>query len=136
MENNSLSEIVANKIFEFDNKKYELICFCIMPNHAHLLIDTMNYSPEGIENEGTTKDYYLTDVLRLLKGNTSRKCNLFLNKKGTFWQAESYDHFVRDRKELQRIINYILFNPVKANLCNKIDEWRWSYIKEGYNEFM
>ena len=55
LENNSLSEIVANKIFEFDNKKYELICFCIMPNHVHLLIDTMNYTPKELEKKGSTK---------------------------------------------------------------------------------
>ena len=74
--------------------------------------------------------------MRLLKGSTSRKCNLFLNKQGTFWQAESYDHFVRDREELQRIISYILYNPVKAKLCNEIKDWKWTYIKEEYNEFI
>ncbi len=136
LENEELSKIVSNKLFEFDNKKYKLICFCIMPNHVHLLIDTKHYTPKELEKKGSAKDYYLADIMRLVKGNTSRKCNLILNKTGSFWQAESYDHFVRDRNELYRIISYILYNPVKAKLCNEIKAWKWTYIKEEYNEFI
>jgi putative transposase len=135
LEKDELAKIVADKLNEFDGNKYELICYCIMPNHVHLLIDTMNYTPETIDNKGTTNEYYLTDVLRLIKGSTSRKCNIFLEKNGKFWQAESYDHFVRDRNELQRIISYILQNPVKANLCNNWYDWKWTFIKDKYNEF-
>jgi hypothetical protein len=31
-----------------------------------------------------------------------------------FWQAESYDHRVRDEREHLRIVAYIENNPVKA----------------------
>jgi len=135
IENEHVAKIVADKIHEFDNLKYELICFCIMPNHVHLLIDTMNYTPEKLNNKGSTKEYYLTDVLRLIKGNTSNRCNKILNREGRFWQNENYDHFIRDRNELSRIISYILHNPVKANLCSEIKDWKWTYINPEYNEF-
>jgi hypothetical protein len=44
----------------------------------------------------------------------------------TFWQDESYDHWVRDEEELQRIVLYIEQNPVKAGLCRTPADWRWS----------
>ena len=122
-------KIVADKIHEFDGEKYKLIAYCIMPNHVHLLIDTFNFSfnSGGSENKSSTKYYYLTDILRLIKGNTARYCNQILNRSGKFWQSESYDHYVRNQNELGRIIEYILDNPVKANLCNERSDWKWSY---------
>jgi REP element-mobilizing transposase RayT len=34
---------------------------------------------------------------------------------------------VRDHKELMRIVNYVLNNPVKAGLSEKWEDWKWSY---------
>jgi len=49
------------------------------------------------------------------EGATARQANLILGRTGeTFWQAESYDHWVRDASEWRRIASYIENNPVKA----------------------
>ncbi|MBU2583853.1 MAG: hypothetical protein KKH32_00820, partial [Bacteroidetes bacterium] len=69
----------------------------------------------------------VTEILRKLKGSTANKCNKLLNRSGAFWQHESYDHVVRDIKELQRIVKYVLNNPVKAGLCEKWEDWKYSY---------
>jgi REP element-mobilizing transposase RayT len=43
-------------------------------------------------------------LLQSLKGATARQANLLLGRTGeTFWQAESYDHWVRDESEWDRI---------------------------------
>jgi hypothetical protein len=39
-----------------------------------------------------------------------------LGRKSTFWMGESYDHIVRDVKELAAFRNYIGGNPAKAGL--------------------
>ena len=52
-------------------------------------------------------------------------------RSGASWQEESYDHVVRDGKELDRTIWYLLNNPVAAGLVKDWREWRWSYVKEG-----
>jgi putative transposase len=54
------------------------------------------------------------------------ECNRKLNRRGVFWQEESYDHCVRDDEELERIINYIEQNPVTAGLVDRPDLWRFS----------
>ena len=41
-----------------------------------------------------------------------------------FWQHESYDHVVRDPHELERIVEYVMMNPVRAGLPE-----RWFYRK-------
>jgi putative transposase len=62
-----------------------------------------------------------------LKGVTAREANRFLGRTGeSFWQRESYDHWVRDSGELERIVAYIEDNPVKAGLVVRAEDYRWS----------
>ncbi|MDQ6701490.1 MAG: hypothetical protein M3Z36_15020, partial [Acidobacteriota bacterium] len=43
-----------------------------------------------------------------------------------FWQAESYDHFVRDEWEFKRIATYIENNPVRAGLVARAEDYAFS----------
>jgi REP element-mobilizing transposase RayT len=62
-----------------------------------------------------------------LKGATAREANRILGRTGeTFWQAESYDHWVRDNSESERIVTYIENNPIKAGLVERPEEYPWS----------
>jgi putative transposase len=45
---------------------------------------------------------------------------------GQFWQAESFDHWVRNEGQFVRVKKYIEHNPVKAGLVSKIEDWPWS----------
>ena len=49
-------------------------------------------------------------------------------KKGAFWQHESYDHVVRNEKEFERILAYIVNNPVKAGLVADWQDWPYTYM--------
>jgi len=105
-----------------------------MSNHVHLLFDSTGYNQSSVTNiSGKTKDYPVADTMRLLKGSTSRFCNLALKRAGAFWHKESYDHYVRDDDELYRIIEYILNNPVKAGLVKQWEEWKFSYVNVSHH---
>ncbi len=110
-----IASIVMQEIHRLNTNRYDLLAFCLMPNHAHLLIDTSYFN------------HPLADTLRLLKGRTSRACNQALNQTGAFWHAESYDHVVRDEPEFERIFLYILNNPVKAGLVSDWETWPYTY---------
>src|SRR5699024_1910282 len=69
LKENGIAEIVADKIHDFDEQKYLLICYCIMPNHVHLLFKL----PDRDESRST---YPVTSILRLMKGATAREANL------------------------------------------------------------
>jgi putative transposase len=92
--------------------QYELRAWVVMANHVHVLLLPL-ISPSRL--------------MQSLKGHTAREANLILGRTGRkFWQAESYDHWVRDDSELERIAAYIESNPVKAGLADSADKYRWS----------
>jgi hypothetical protein len=69
-----------------------------------------------------------------VKGYTAREANRLLGRTGQpFWQAESYDHWVRDDRESDRIKAYIENNPVRAGLvANAADYARLCPIMPDY----
>lgn len=69
----------------------------------------------------------LRRITQSLKGYTAREANRLLKRtRQTFWQDESYDHWVRDEAELGRIVTYIEWDPVRSGLVASPEEWRWS----------
>jgi len=64
-----------------------------------------------------------------IQRNSANHADKVLGRTGAFWQHENYDHFARDEKELERIIKYVLHNPVEAGLTNDWSKWKWSYCK-------
>jgi REP element-mobilizing transposase RayT len=116
-----VAAVVEEAIHYRDSRAYDLISFCIMPNHVHLIC-----APLKRENG---EFYGLAEILQSLKRHTARQSNLILKRSGSFWQDESYDHVIRDEAELERTIKYILYNPVKANLVQEQRDWKWAYCR-------
>ena len=74
------------------------------------------------------KDIYpLGSIMHSFKLFTARSANKFLDRSGAFWQHENYDHIIRNRDELIKIVEYVLYNPVKAGLTNYTDSYKWNY---------
>jgi putative transposase len=126
-----IAEIVIEQIHQHDGKWYELQAYCIMPNHVHLLLDTgLQIENHSGADPFLSGEYVQLDrIMQSIKGTSSRYSNQFLNRTGTFWQKDSYDHFVRDPLEWSRIRAYILNNPVKAGLVDDWEKWEASYCK-------
>ena len=122
-----VADLVTESIRYRDGKEYDLFAYCVMPNHVHLLIRLLDLS-EKVSRRGSSR-YLLANVLENLKWYTALKANKILSRSGAFWQHESYDHVVRDDVELERIVRYILNNPVKAGLVRDWDSWKWSNCK-------
>jgi len=127
----NLAQIAVESLLFWDNKRIEVICFCIMPNHIHAVIRTMR--PDEVEGG---IEVALNSIMHSIKRHSANQCNKLLNTAGRFWQEESFDRLVRDRNELSRIISYIINNPVKAGFCNTPKDWKWNYVKHDYNEFI
>jgi len=128
-----IAEIVAKEIHSLSGYRFRLMAYCIMPNHVHLLIESL--VRELPNHRGESAKYPVTDTLRLLKGRTARACNLELKRTGSFWQHESYDHIVRDDEELEPTILYILNNPVKARLVDEWKNWSFTYVSPELGEW-
>ncbi|HAP36011.1 MAG TPA: hypothetical protein DCQ28_08740 [Bacteroidetes bacterium] len=128
--NNWLSDSrIANVVFDAihfrDGIKYDLICFCIMPNHLHLVVEIL----EKHKIIADVSSKYLTKVLQSLKSYTAIKSNRILQREGQFWQSENYDRVIRNEKEFEEVINYVVNNPVKAGFVSDAKNWQFTYCK-------
>lgn len=107
-----------------------------MSNHVHAVFAPFlsasglreEFQPEGLRFISPHPP--LAAIMKSLKGYTARQANRVLGQEGTFWETESYDHVVRDAEEFERIVKYILDNPVKAGLVKDWRQWRWNYRRE------
>ena len=106
------ARIVKDALLFFDQERYSLEAWTVMPNHVHVLYET---SPR----------YPLDKVLHSWKSFTSKEINKILGRRGILWQEEYYDRFVRNAKHYANCVSYIEENPVKAGLCKTRQEWKW-----------
>ncbi len=111
--------VVATLRRGLDMGLYDLRAFVVMSNHVHVL-----FRPQRP----------VSRVLQWLKGTTARDANRMLARTGRpFWQRESYDHWVRDGRELERIAAYVESNPVEVGLTADRSQYRWSSAWETAN---
>lgn len=125
LERPDLAQIVMNSLLHFAGERYELRAFVVMPSHFHWVfrpLDEWVGAFSGPQCRRSPRE----QIMHSVKAYSSRKCNEVLSRQGAFWQAESYDHWVRDSDELERIIRYIEDNPVKARLARMPEDWRFS----------
>ncbi len=113
LKNPTVAEMVEESLMFYDEKKYRLFAWCIMPNHVHAVLHIFPRQD-------------LSEITHSWKSFTAHEANKILKRTGKFWQSESFDRIVRDEAEFYRTIEYILENPVKAGLQN----WRWVGVKD------
>ena len=134
--------IVRENLYHHHGVKYELIAWCIMSNHVHVVLQPLETTAAGAHapvSEAIGSDSHsrhsdelrddrspLSAIMHSLKSFTANRANAVLGRTGRFWQAESYDHWVRDLDELERIVAYVIGNPVKAGLCHEPRLWQFS----------
>jgi REP element-mobilizing transposase RayT len=119
-----IAQTVQNALHYHDEQSYDLYAFTIMYNHVHLVFRHLTYANK---NEKLGNKYPVTDILHSIKSYTALECNKILDRKGRFWQSESYDRVIRNKDELEKTIWYTLNNPVKAGFVDQWQEWAYSY---------
>lgn len=122
LEQPELAASVVNSLRFFHNQRYHLIAFVVMPSHFHWLFRPDDDWVSTLSKERSPREV----IMHSIKSYTAHECNVLRGQHGVFWQDESYDHCVRDEDELERILNYIELNPVKAGLCARREEWPYS----------
>ena len=110
MRDERIASMIADAITHFDGERYGLLAWCVMPNHVHALLTLT--SGERIER-----------VIHSWKSYTSKEANKLLRRGGEFWQEDYFDRSVRDSRELQQTIEYVLNNPAKAGLVD------WPFVR-------
>ncbi len=128
-----IAGIVKNKLHELDGKMYRLLCYCIMPNHVHMLIDLsggLSYADPLRAQIPKNEIGYYPKIMNLVKGSTAYHINRYLGQKGKFWQRDSYSRYIRNEKHLFRVISYTLNNPFKAGICSPNEKFPHNYMAQ------
>lgn len=92
--------------------RYDLRAWCVMPNHAHVLVRVWNWP--------------LAKMLQNWKSISGVFANRIIGRSGTFWQREYWDVFMRSEEQEVKAIRYVENNPVKAKLCRAAEGWPFS----------
>lgn len=114
-----IAKLVEDTLFYYEGRHYQLVRWCIMPNHVHVIVEPKN-------------TYSLSTILKEWKSYTAHEAKKILGVTGPFWMQEYFDRYVRDMNHYNNAVVYIDANPVKAGLVRKPSEWRWS---SAYWEF-
>lgn len=125
-----VADQVAHSLHYRNGRVFRLDAFSIMPNHVHVLFKPLVAKLLEGARDADHGYYSLASIMQSLKGFTAHSCNRLLERDGEFWAHESYDHYVRDNEEWQRMVAYILNNPVKAGYVREWRDWKWSYRRE------
>ena len=129
----------------------EVLGFCLMGNHFHLLI-TMR--PEDEVSDEEVKESFLcrygdeytlkagqipfyrqkwtslSEYVKEIKQSFTRMYNKKRRRKGTFWAERFKSVIVEKGETLINCLAYIDLNPVRAGLVDRPEEYRWSSL--GY----
>lgn len=89
------------------------LSWVIMPDHFHGLLKL---------HKGN-----LSHTIKLLKGRVARDLNIQRGRSGKVWQEGFYDHALRKHEAVQPIVDYIVYNPVRAKLVSTPNQWPWVY---------
>jgi REP element-mobilizing transposase RayT len=117
-----IAPLVVEALGYRDGKVFDLYAYCVMPSHVHLVCTPCRAA------DGSTAS--LATSLQSLKRHIARQANMLLARTGRFWCEESYDHVVRNEEELERIVIYVLNNPVTAGLVADWRAWPWSWARD------
>ncbi len=104
----AIASMVVDALRHFNGDRYRLLAWCVMPNHVHAVVQPNS----GVE---------LPQILHSWKRHVARQANLILNRSGEFWQAEYFDHLIRDEDDLRHAVEYAWSNPQQAG----IENWPW-----------
>jgi REP element-mobilizing transposase RayT len=98
--------------------KYDLHAAVVMPDHVHLI-----YTPlTDLQRQLVVS---LAEIMKAIKGSSAHAINRQLERHGTVWQEESFDHVLRSSESLDEKITYVLENPMCRGLVKNWHEYRW-----------
>jgi putative transposase len=108
------AEILLTTLFHYrDSGAYLLHEFVIMPDHLHLMLTP---------NSQTS----LEKAVQLIKSGSSHRIHRERDGRTEIWQVGFHDWTIRDLDDWRAKSNYIRMNPVKARLCEHIEDWPYS----------
>jgi REP-associated tyrosine transposase len=104
-----LNMIVARALDKYDERLHS---YCWMSNHLHFLMQV------GIEP--------LSLIMRQIAAEFARAMQINLSTTGHFFERRYHATLIEGTDYLFTVLRYIHHNPIVANICQTLDQYRWS----------
>jgi len=88
----------------------KMLTWVLMPDHAHWLIQLGERDA-------------LSVVVNRLKSASARLANRVLNRRDALWEPAYHDHGLRAEEDLQNVARYIIANPLRAGLVQRLGDY-------------
>ena len=105
------SRIAAHIPPFFLARDFEVVAYCVMPDHVHLLL------------EGRTDGADLRETMRVWKQVSAYDWKK--RSQTSLWQSGFHDHVLRADDDTGAVVGYILQNPVRAGLASRPSDYPW-----------
>ena len=113
----AVREAVLSHCLHDHERKLPMHAAIVMPDHVHLLFSTLA--------DVSGEPFLLADIMSGIKGAAAHTVNRLLSRKGSVWEAESFDRVLRSDEKQREKAEYICANPVLAGLVDSEDAWPW-----------
>jgi REP element-mobilizing transposase RayT len=97
-------------------KQIDLICYCIMPNHLHLLMNLSESYEKDLLNWVKTFKRYTSKIIK-------EKHEI-----DNLWQRGFYEHVLRNNESIIEKANYIMENPIRKEIVKEVGDYPYSQI--------
>jgi putative transposase len=99
------------------------LAYVLMPDHLHWLLQL---HPE--QN--------LSTVVRSVKGRSAFEIGRFRRTRGPVWEVGFHDHAVRKEEDLPNLARYVVRNPIRAGLVQRVCDYSlwdavWMHQESG-----
>jgi putative transposase len=91
--------------------------YCLMTTHYHLVVEAL-----------------LADLSRgmhRLNGIYAQRFNKRYDRIGHLFQGRYDARLIDSEEHLRAACQYVADNPVRARLCHRAEDWRWSFVADA-----
>ena len=106
-----------------DRIKIPIFGYAVMPNHWHFIVRPESDSP-------------VTDFFRWLTHTHTMRWHAHYHTEGTghLYQGRFKTFPIEDDKHLLAVLRYVERNPLRASLCERAEDWRYTSLWQRCND--
>ncbi len=122
-----LARLFINILRQSEEKhECQWLCWVLMPDHFHGLL---RLSEESTVGRASVRQNHLSTTMQAVKGASAQEINKYREKTGPVWQAAFHDHALRKEEDQLKTARYIVANPLRAGLVDKLGDWpHWDSV--------
>ncbi|WP_434675922.1 REP-associated tyrosine transposase [Pseudomonas sp. D3-10] len=107
--------LVAEMRLAHERYQVNSLAWVVMPDHLHWLVQL--------------EQPRLSEVMQGVKSRSTLAINRAMGRTGAIWQNGFHDRAIRDNQDLQPCARYIITNPLRAGLVDRIGDYPlWDVI--------